>query len=132
MHQRITSLLTEHQEWALRRLRDALDDLNTAIAARDADDTLHCTALYADARRSYARATTWLDAWATAHHHLTRTPIVLWGVTVWALLPVLPHTWGTRFLHAYLRTAYRWRRQHIPSRARLVARWEAERTTNHR
>ncbi|GAA3330632.1 hypothetical protein HP467_07305 [Curtobacterium albidum] len=65
-------------------------------------------------------------------YHLTRLPIIVWGVTVWALLPVLPHPWGTRYLLAYLRTAYRWRLNHIPSRARLVARWETERTTNHR
>jgi hypothetical protein len=63
---------------------------------------------------------------------LTRLPIVLWGVILWALLPVMPRSWGMTSLHLYLRVAYTWRRRWIPSRARLVARWADERHAHHR
>lgn len=63
---------------------------------------------------------------------LTRLSIVLWGFTLWALFPVTPRSWSMAALHRYLRAAYAWRRRWVPARARLVTRWETERTTNHR
>lgn len=63
MRRRITAFLTDHQEWALQRLHAALDDLNVAIATHDDEDIRRRTARYVDARRTYARATTWLNTW---------------------------------------------------------------------